>query len=633
MQRAMKLVETSRHNVQQTRQSDIAKPKKNLDQAKKTRKKPPLPEVPSEVFEKRKRSCGSVEIRKYRRGRLLGKGGFARCYLFTCCETMEIYAGKVVAKKSLKKKRAKQKLLAEIRTHKSLDHPNIVKFRNYFEDDNNVYLMLEVCHNQTMMELVRRRKRLTESEVRYYTIQMLNAMQYLHKRRIIHRDLKLGNLFLDKKLCIKLGDFGLAATLAHANERKQTICGTPNYIAPEILSGGGKGHSYEVDIWSFGCILYTTIVGKPPFQTRDVKKTYKLIKTNTYSFPEGIEVSGHAKHLIQWILSARPEQRPTIGEIKGHPFFTQGIIPKSMPLSSLRSPPVDDDGDASDAMDVDKENSTNGRNSNSAVRASTAAPVQRRGADRDRPAPELESMHAELQRSMVTYGGGKSTVPTAHASTTVNRRAAHRSTLPSPDVWVTQWVDYSAKYGLGYLMSNGSVGVYFNDSSKIVMASDGEHFEYIERTRRLRSGERAPTAPQSYVTSNFPEVLTKKVTLLKHFRTHLHEQQTPVSMCCPKERAMRLMGSPNTDLVYVKKWVRTRHAVLFRVSNRTVQVSFFDKSEIVLSSEGRVVTHKSKEGIRNTFRLDDVMRTRPDIAKRLKYTKEILHQLIKGSRK
>lgn len=95
-----------------------------------------------------------------------------------------------------------------------------------------MYILLELCTNQTMNELLRRRKRLTELEVKCYSLQVLSALQYLRSHRIIHRDLKLGNLFLSDKMEIKLGDFGLAARLEFDGEKKRTICGTPNYIAP-----------------------------------------------------------------------------------------------------------------------------------------------------------------------------------------------------------------------------------------------------------------------------------------------------------------------------------------------------------------------------------------------------------------
>ena len=102
-------------------------------------------------------------------------------------------------------------------------------------------------------------------------IQILAGIQNMHNNSIIHRDLKLGNVFLDKHMKVKIGDFGLAALLKYPEERKKTVCGTPNYIAPEILYDQGEGHSFEVDIWSVGVILYTLLVGRPPFQTSNVQ--------------------------------------------------------------------------------------------------------------------------------------------------------------------------------------------------------------------------------------------------------------------------------------------------------------------------------------------------------------------------
>ena len=98
---------------------------------------------------------------------------------------------------------------------------------------------------QSMSDLLRRRKRLTEAEAQYYMLQILDSVKYLHKVDVIHRDLKLGNIFLNKHMEVKCGDLGLATKLSHPNERKRTICGTPNYIAPEILEGK-QGHSFQV---------------------------------------------------------------------------------------------------------------------------------------------------------------------------------------------------------------------------------------------------------------------------------------------------------------------------------------------------------------------------------------------------
>lgn len=178
---------------------------------------------------------GDIYVKKYNRGRFLGKGGFAKCYEFTNTDTKRVSAAKVIPKSALTKSRAKQKLMSEIKIHRSLHHTNIVGFEHFFEDNENVYILLELCSNQTLNELIRRRKRLHELEVQCYVVQIISALKYLHSHRIIHRDLKLGNLFLSGKMELKIGDFGLATKLEFDGERKRTICGTPNYIAPEIL--------------------------------------------------------------------------------------------------------------------------------------------------------------------------------------------------------------------------------------------------------------------------------------------------------------------------------------------------------------------------------------------------------------
>lgn len=165
-------------------------------------------------------------------------------------------------------------LYAEIKIHRSLAHPNIVRFQECFEDDDNVYMTLELCTSGSLMDMLRRRRRFSECEARFFLVQLIGACHYMHIHQVIHRDLKLGNLFLDSNMNIKVGDFGLAALIENPGERKKTICGTPNYIAPEVLFDTANGHSFEVDTWSIGVILYTLVIGRPPFQTKDVKEIY-----------------------------------------------------------------------------------------------------------------------------------------------------------------------------------------------------------------------------------------------------------------------------------------------------------------------------------------------------------------------
>jgi serine/threonine protein kinase len=142
-------------------------------------------------------------------------------------DTMEDWACKVIQKSSLTKQR-NQDLQSEIEILRSISHRHVVRLEDVFEDKENVYIIMQV----------------------------LDAVRHMHQRNIIHRDLKLGNFFLCKDGEIKVGDFGFACKLKFDGERKTTRCGTPNYVAPEMLDG--KGHSFEVDVWSIGVAWYST---------------------------------------------------------------------------------------------------------------------------------------------------------------------------------------------------------------------------------------------------------------------------------------------------------------------------------------------------------------------------------------
>ncbi|EYB97345.1 hypothetical protein Y032_0141g2217 [Ancylostoma ceylanicum] len=261
----------------------------------------PLKEVPEKIIDK---EHGITYIR----GKFLGKGGFARCYELTNSSTNEVFAGKIVSKTLLIKPYQREKMTQEVQIHRSLSHPHVVQLYSFFEDADNVYITLELCPRRSLMELHKRRRAVTEPEARFFTHQVCLAVDYLHDKKVIHRDLKLGNLFLNGELQVKIGDFGLATTVDIEGERKKTLCGTPNYIAPEVLDK--KGHSFEVDIWAIGCILYTLLFGRPPFETKSLKETYSRIKMNQYRVPS--TASQTAAHLIQNLLAADPAKRPTV---------------------------------------------------------------------------------------------------------------------------------------------------------------------------------------------------------------------------------------------------------------------------------------------------------------------------------
>ncbi|KAF5016750.1 hypothetical protein F66182_11460, partial [Fusarium sp. NRRL 66182] len=274
---------------------------------------------------------------EYSTGLFLGKGGFAVCYEGKLVRNGRVFALKVVRSEMTQKKMA-EKFRTELEIHSKLRHPNIVRFHRAFAFFDCTYVVLDLCPNGSVMDMVRKRKSLTLPEVRRFMIQLCGAVKYLHKRNVAHRDLKMGNLFLDRNMDIKVGDFGLAAMILSEKEakRRQTLCGTPNYIAPEVIDRSKGGHNQKVDIWSLGVICFAMLAGFPPFQSKTQEEIYKKVKNLNYVWPKDKECANdipiEAKTLVSSCLNLDEEKRPSADEIVDHEFFNMypGCIPRSL---------------------------------------------------------------------------------------------------------------------------------------------------------------------------------------------------------------------------------------------------------------------------------------------------------------
>ncbi|ODN04529.1 Serine/threonine-protein kinase PLK1 [Orchesella cincta] len=275
---------------------------------------------------------GSCEV-KYFRGRYLGKGGYAKCYEVTQDISNKVLACKIV-RKNLHLREPYQEN-REVMIHQSVKHPYVVDFHSYFEDDRFMYIILELCEKQSLLQLSNKRGAVTEPEARYFLRQICEGVMYLHEdENVIHQDLKLGNIFITSGMNLKIGDFGLAMELDRF-ECKQV--GTPNYIAPEVVKR--TGHGIKADMWSIGCILYTLLIGKPPFETGSLKQTLTKIKACDFEIPKGSNLSPEATRLILQLIQLDPSKRPTAREILMDDFITQGFIPDSLPALSLTEAP------------------------------------------------------------------------------------------------------------------------------------------------------------------------------------------------------------------------------------------------------------------------------------------------------
>lgn len=165
------------------------------------------------IYEHVRRIDGQEVLRKYLKCGLLGKGGFANCFITENMETKRKSATKIVMKDELKSHRTRLRLANQIKLHKALHHPNVVQLYHCFEDKENVYIFLELCENQSLNELIRIRSNFITPEIQSFLFGIVSGVKYIHSQKIIHRDLKLGNVFIDSKFNVKIGDFGLATKL------------------------------------------------------------------------------------------------------------------------------------------------------------------------------------------------------------------------------------------------------------------------------------------------------------------------------------------------------------------------------------------------------------------------------------
>jgi polo-like kinase 4 len=162
--------------------------------------------------------------------------------------------------------------------------------------------------------MIRARKSLSELEAQVIGKQLLLAIGYLHAHNVMHRDLKLSNILISQSMEIKVADFGLAYKFETRDERRYSFCGTPAYVAPEMVDRERQeGHCEKVDIWAFGILMYVMLCGRPPFWSKSNEKTFKMILNGDVAFPE--HVSEEARNMIEHCLRRRPEKRPTAEQI------------------------------------------------------------------------------------------------------------------------------------------------------------------------------------------------------------------------------------------------------------------------------------------------------------------------------
>ncbi|XP_006623683.1 serine/threonine-protein kinase plk-2-like isoform X2 [Apis dorsata] len=538
------------------------------------------------------------------------------------------YACKIIRKNRMQKIHM-QKIAREIMIHKELNHVNVVQLHHYFEDNINVYMLLEACPRKSLMHVLKYRGKVTEPEARYYMKQMVTGVAYIHSQKVVHRDLKPGNMFLSDRMIVKIGDFGLATRL-DGQCRRVTICGTPNYIAPEVLYK--QAYSYEADVWALGCILYALLVGQPPFDTASLKETYARICNNHYREVDDSIASRNGQDLIKWLLQPNPEFRPSLERVKEHAYLTKEYVPASLPRISCFQMPRPS---IIDPMSSPSSNSIASRNqklNNTQVHTIQQSQQQQEQQQQYHQtnlsqkslrkgskviswlARKLRKVPKFRQRlSSVLYPDQKKIIGSIAQSIQIHQALENcikeikcknkiRNHPPVRDIvplFITKWIDYSNKYGLGFQLSDKSVGILFNDHTKISYTHD-RRVEYVTTDDEVTRYQKE---------EDIPAALQKKLVLLQRFTQYMDKFMTEGGEI--KKYRVTPKQSKNICVPRMRRWLRTDKTIMMELSVPLLQVNFFeDHTKLVVSQEspnkGYLITYIDTSRRTSSYWLNDI---------------------------
>ena len=274
------------------------------------------------------------KISDFEKEREIGKGGFGLVWKVLHKNTQKVYCIKVIEKKGIMEQKLVPQMNREIEIMYILNNPHCLRLKNHFEDDNNFYLVMPLASKGQLYRVLKKYRKFDERTAAQILRETISALQYLHsfKPPIIHRDIKPENLLLNEGGRVLLADYGWSNFNMEGDVRK-TFCGTPEYIAPEMLTK--KGHDTRVDIWSIGILMFELLSGYSPFVAKTNQELYQNIKRLKIQWPKDMQPL--AKNLISKILKLNPVDRPSFDEILNHQWFKQTKMIKPLLENKMKS--------------------------------------------------------------------------------------------------------------------------------------------------------------------------------------------------------------------------------------------------------------------------------------------------------
>lgn len=252
---------------------------------------------------------------------LIGKGAFGKVYSGVQKISNRLVAIKCLEKIYFQSDQCREKVANEISIMQSLQsHPNVIQLLEVFENESTVFMVLEYASTGDLLKYIRGKQQLPLDTIRRILVQLVLALQHIHSRGVLHRDVKLDNILLNDQLDCKICDFGVSRFMT-PQELIFEKCGTPAYLAPEVLQE--KGYSgFKADIWSLGVLTFYLVTGQMPFKAQNVEELKQFILHNELDFSSD-KMDSVSRDLFQKMLNKDPEQRIALGDILKHPFVSE----------------------------------------------------------------------------------------------------------------------------------------------------------------------------------------------------------------------------------------------------------------------------------------------------------------------
>uniref|UniRef100_A0A0K0G289 Serine/threonine-protein kinase PLK n=1 Tax=Strongyloides venezuelensis TaxID=75913 RepID=A0A0K0G289_STRVS len=580
---------------------------------------------------------------KYSRGQLLGSGGFGTCYIFTDLRSKKRYAGKIVMKSTINWKRSM--IFQETSIQMSIRHPNILRMYRFFHLPTYVFMTLELC-KETLRDVLKRLEVLDEPSCRFILKEVACGISHLHGKQIIHRDIKPHNVFLTGDMDVKIGDFGVAVRHENSGKNIKKASGTTKFYAPESLDG--SGYSFGVDVWALGVTLYKMAVGRYPFDGGCTHVLFDKIRRCEYSISS--TVPSHTEEMIKILLTPDPNRRPGINDVLKHDYLSSENISKD----HLREY-------VSKQLFVNDDNQRDYHESNGMLLNRVGnIPKGDCKLNANNGTQNIFQMelrlglcnigHRFMRKYCFDYISGNSNTPEKKLKIDIEEKSTfilgkvetifdflgsrERKRIPSSDMssitpspygrskhFVSRWSNFSNKNGLGYQLSDSSVGILFNDDCHMVADGTMKNFQYIDK-----NGIR-----EYFEYDKCPSELSKKFKEFKYIKRNLESDSSAEAVIEKKEIKVVDGGIP-----IVLKWKRDDKCICFVIFNGVLQVNFFeDGTKFIVSLPTKSISIVDKDNKLKNYCCSMLFRDGWDefLEEKMSYVMKVVKEWLSHKRK